>query len=114
MTWRGTAQCLVGVFLIAACSGGTPVEVPLAHLVAEQETYDGQALTTEGTVVAVRDFATADDYFVLQDAAENRVRLVPDEAAAPHDGDTVAVTGSFRFDEQSGRHLTVEQINVVP
>ena len=114
MTWRNIAVSVVASIVLAACSGGGPVEVPLAQLVAEQEAYDGQTVVTEGTVAAVRDSSAADAYFVLQDAADNRVRLLPDEAAAPHEGDSVAVTGAFRFREQSGRDLTVDRINAVP
>ena len=112
--WRIAAVSVVAAIFLAACSGATAVEVPLAQLVAEQESYDGQTVVTEGTVAAVRDSPSADAYFVLQDAADHRVRLLPDEAAAPHEGDNVVVTGVFRFRQQSGRDLRVDGINAVP
>lgn len=110
MTRRMRGLTLVVSFLIGACTGGAPADVPLALLVAQQEEYDGQTVTTHGTVVAVRDSEAADPYFVLQDRADNRVQLLPAAAAAPHEGDAVAVRGVFRFRPESGRELTVEDI----
>lgn len=108
--WSAGVLLVFVVSFTAACGGRPPAEVPLARLVAEQETYDGRTVVTEGTVIAVRDAEESQVYFVLQDPADNRVRILPDAAAAPYEDATVTVTGMFEFRDRSGRELTVENI----
>lgn len=105
----GTLLVVVSV-LSTACSGGSIREVPLAQLAAEQDAYDGQAVRTLGTVVSVVDQPGDEPYFVLQDAAGNRVRLLPDGAVRGHEGDVVTVTGTFAFRPDAGRELLVDEI----
>lgn len=99
--------------LLAACGVGGPARVSLAELVAEAERRDGDTVRTTGVV---REF-TADEalvhHFVVEDAANNRVQLVPNEAAAAHVDEQVEVTGTFRYDESRGRVLEVEEITPV-
>lgn len=112
--WRPALLTLAVALSLAGCSRGGPAEVPLTLLVAEQETYHGRTVRTNGTVAAIRDYDAGDPYFVLEDVAQNRVRLVPDETAAAHEGETVAVTGVFRFQPESGRELQVDDITGFP
>ena len=113
-TWWATVLALAVALSLPGCSRGGPAEVPLTLLVAEQETYDGRTVRTNGTVAAIRDYDAGGPYFVLEDVAQNRVRLVPDETAAAHEGETVAVTGVFRFQPDSGRELQIDDITGFP
>ena len=117
-TWRSTMPALAVAAAVAlslaGCSRGRPADVPLTLLVAEQERNDGRTVRTNGTVTAIRDRDAGDAYFVLEDVAQNRVRLVPDETAAAHEGETVTVTGVFRFQAESGRELRVDDITAFP
>lgn len=101
---------LLAVALLAAC-GGDPANVPLADLAAEQEAHDGRVVSTEGVVVPIEDRPGGDVYFVLEDDAGNRVRLVPDAAARRHADQTIAITGTFRFDPDAGRELDIDTID---
>jgi hypothetical protein len=104
------------VVLVAACLAvtlsacGTPT-VSLSELALEAEQYDGHDVVAHGVV---QEFGAADGaterHFVIQDAEATRVRLLPDEAAEPHVGSAVTVTGEFEFDPERGRLLHVEDI----
>lgn len=101
------------VIVLAACGGPATADVPLARIAAEQDVYDGQVLSTSGTVVPIADVPGRDPYFVLEDADGNRVRLLPDDAARPYEGESVAVTGTFDFRPDAGRQLRVDTITPV-
>jgi hypothetical protein len=94
---------------LAACGG--PTAVPLADLAADREAHEGRDVTTVGTVV---EFTEADGalerHLVVEDARQNRVRLVPVEAGEPFIGADVEVTGRFAFDQERGRTIEVEEI----
>lgn len=95
----------------AAVACGGPRTVSLEALTWDTDRYAGSEVTTSGVVV---EFTTDDGatqrHYVIQDADANRVQLVPGEAAEPHVGQTVEVTGSFDFDPDRGRLLEVETI----
>lgn len=100
------------VLLLAGCGG--PRVVPLSDLAANAEDYDGRAVVAHGVVVEFGDEGGAvDRYFVMQDHNDNRVQLLPDEAAEPHVGSVVEVVGEFEFDPDRGRLLHVESIEAV-
>lgn len=81
---------------------------------ADQESYEGELVTTEGVVTAVSDAPGGGAYHVLEDADANRVLLVPDSVAARYVGQRVSVTGRFTFDPDQGRQVQVERIDPLP
>jgi hypothetical protein len=105
-----TRRAAAAAFLILSACGGEPADVPLVRLAAEQEAYDGRTVSTEGRVVPIEDPPAGEPYFVLEDHAGNRVHLLPDATARPYVGESVTVTGAFRFDPNAGRQLEIETI----
>lgn len=113
--WRRVLGALAAavVLLAGACRPERePVAVPLARLVSEQESYEGQAVETRGTVRAFGD-DPATHHYVLEDARANRVQLIPDRAARRYLGREVLVAGEFGFDETRGRFISVDRIKPV-
>jgi hypothetical protein len=111
---RGVGRATLVALLVwtSACSGDgedVPTVVSLAELVADQAAYDGELVTTEGTV---RSFDDPLHHWV-EDADVNRVELVPDEVAAPHLGAEVRVTGRYTFRDDEGRRIEVERLEVL-
>ncbi len=101
------AVVALGVPGLASCgSSGTPgavQRVSLAQLAAHQDHYSGDRVTTTGTV---RRFGHgADVYYVIEDAAHNRVEVRPGSLVADRVGSEVTVTGRFDFDDARGRTL---------
>lgn len=97
--------------LVAGCPAddGTPVEVSLAELVAEQQDFDGRTVQTQGIV------RTFDDprHYWIEDDLPNRVELQPDEVAEPHVGQEVRVTGRFSYADDRGRVIEVDEITPI-
>lgn len=105
-----TARVLCTLALaVSACTGPT-TEVPLALLTHEQEAYDDRLVSTQGVVVPIVDSPGGDEYFVLEDHMGNRVRALPDAVARRYAGQTVAVSGTFRFNPNAGRELRIATI----
>jgi hypothetical protein len=52
-------------------------------------------------------------YYVLTDAADNRVALGPTEDAAGYAGKEVSVTGTFEFSPENGRRIQIDTITSV-
>lgn len=100
--------CVLAIVLAACASGAS--EVPLTMLADKQDVYDGRAVSTRGSVLGIEDPRGAGTYYVLEDNAGNRVRLLPDASARPFADESVVVTGTFRFDPNAGRELHVETI----
>lgn len=105
--WRlGLAAVLATA--LTACASPT---VPLDELAVEAREYDGREVTTYGVVAEYgEEDGAIEPHFVIQDADDNRVRLLPAEAAEGHVGSPVEVTGAFTFDEARGRSLHVDSI----
>jgi hypothetical protein len=101
-----TAVALV----VSACGADAPRAVALRELAARQEAYEGQRVRTCGTVVGVVDAAGAEQYYVLEDEGQHRVRLLPDDQARRHERERVAVVGSFRFEPAEGRVLQIDEL----
>jgi hypothetical protein len=97
------------VAVLAACGSG-PSEIPLDVLAAEQDAYDGRVVSTQGTMIPIEDSPGADEYYVLEDNAGNRVRALPDGVARPHAHESVVVTGTFRFNPTAGRELHIDTV----
>lgn len=51
---------------------------------------------------------------MLEDAASNRVELVPARSVADYAGRTITVVGTFDTSDTTGRVLTVRSIDVPP
>jgi hypothetical protein len=102
----------LALLLVVIACGGDASSVSLADLVMHEGRYEGKTVAVSGRV---RPFADEDGptYYVLEDAASNRVMLLPAATAAPHDGAEVCVTGKFAFEEGRGRTLTVDGIEEV-
>lgn len=101
---------LICALLLAACQGGGG-DVAIADLARDPESYQGREVTVRGTVVA---FDAADGatrrHIAVEDAARNRVELLPISAAEPHVGRAVEVTGTFTFDPARGRAIEITTI----
>lgn len=102
------AVCILAVVL-ASCDSGTSA-VGLAMLADEQEVYDGHIVSTRGMVIPIEDSPGANEYFVLEDSAGNRVRALPDALVRPYAGESVIATGTFRLDPSVGRELHIATI----
>ena len=108
--------------LVSSRSTGTAVfcaltkntaTVTLARLAADEGTYDGRAVMTQGIV---RQFEDADGdgkvYYLIEDGRPNRVELAPASAAGAYVGQEVDVIGTFHFDDQRGRSITIQRVSV--
>ena len=100
---------LVAAVASAACDSA-PAQVPLQVLADQQEEYDGRVVSTDGVVVPIEDRPGSEAYFVLEDEANNRIRLHPDSVAREHLHESVVVTGEFRFNPEAGRELHIDSI----
>jgi hypothetical protein len=104
-----TAVCagvLVGSF---ACTRTSETHtIDLAGLVSRQQDFAGDEVRTSGTVTRFVD--AAGTYYVLQDAQQDRVELLPPSKAGAFDGRTVTVTGRFHVSSSIGRFIRVELI----
>lgn len=105
--WVASVALLMAA-LLGACSE-TIREIPLATLVEQQADYDGQTLTTTGTV---RTFDEPRHYWV-EDDNFNRVAIEPDEAVSELVGERVRVTGEFSADRVRGRILVASEVAVI-
>jgi predicted small lipoprotein YifL len=108
---RSVLAVLLVAVSVAGCGlvTGGPHEVTPAELVEEQDRYDGEMVVVEGTV------RTYDDprHYWIEDDHPNRVELEPHEAAAPHVGERVRVQGEFSFQDDVGRIITVDELEVL-
>jgi len=111
MGQRSTAQALaaVGLLLGVLLAGCSAPHHSLAALTEHQDAYDGQAVSTSGTVRRFED--PSGPYFVLEDEDGNRVEVTPANDVSGYVGQTVSVTGRFRVDPQLGRLITVETVS---
>ena len=73
------------LLLLSVACGGDASAVSLADLAAHEDRYEGDTVLVTGRVRPFTDEGQP-PYYVLEDAASNRVMLLPAEAAAPHDG----------------------------
>lgn len=100
--WASALAALV----VVACSASS---VTLSQLVADEEAFIGRQVDVEGRVVAFLD-PDGTEYFVLEDASQNRVMLLPTDLVRGYVGETIEVVGRFDFDPNAGRILEVEEI----
>lgn len=110
------AVALVLMLLLGGCKSssgtGTPVEVSVAQLAAEQSAYAGKDVRTRGVV---RMFADPEgDYYVVEDSLENRVELMPASSATSYADQQVTVIGRFDVDPNVGRVIKITEIRANP
>jgi hypothetical protein len=106
------ATLLVIVLLASACapvSSVAPIPVSLAQLAADDGTYDGRDIETQGIVRQFQDPAGT-LYYTIEDSRPNRVNLTPANVADMYVGERVEVNGTFHFDEYKGRFITVQRV----
>jgi hypothetical protein len=96
--------------LVPGCGDQPPNAVSLATLVAEADAFDGRLVLTAGVVREFDETDALEHHFVIEDAAQNRVQLMPNSAVQPHVDAEVAVVGVFTFDEETGRRIEVDGI----
>lgn len=111
---------LVGAALVVAllATGASalvhrgPTRISLVRLVDRQESYAGRDVETAGTV---RRFVDPDGstYYVIEDSPTDRVEIEPAGAASGHVGQRVAVVGTFRVDDRTGRSIAVRGLSPV-
>lgn len=100
---------VASVAVLASCGGPRPVS--LTELARDADHYDGRDVVAHGVVMEFGlDEGAPERHFVLQDAAVNRVQLLPNAVAEEHVGETVEVLGEFEFDPNRGRLLHIEAI----
>lgn len=103
---------VVTVSLLApACGPSQPEAVSLAKLVADQESYVGRDVRTEGVVRRFTD--PSGPYFVLEDAEHNRVELLPASRVAAYQGRRIEVDGVFGIEQTRGRFIEVGNVSIV-
>lgn len=106
----GLAAVALALPLLAACSA-VP-SIPLGELAANQDRYTGELVRTSGIVRPFRD--ASGTYYVLEDAAANRVELLPARSVADYAGRSITVVGTFAASDATGRALTIRSIDVAP
>ena len=74
-----------------------------------QDAYLGKRLSTSGTVEEQTN-VDGSHYYVLADASQNLVILVPSRVARRYAGRRVSVSGRFGFDPHIGRLIRIGRI----
>lgn len=95
------------LLLLGGCRSQGQV-VPLSELVAHQMSYQGDDLAVRGSIVAFG--AGAGQYFVIQDAHQNRVEVLPTSRVARYRGSRVTVEGTFHADQTRGRWIWLHNV----
>lgn len=84
--------------------------LPLAELVRFAERYDGQRVSTSGTVASHPD----PEHYWIEDDALNRVEIRPADAIRGMVGDEVRVRGVFRYARDTGRIIRADEVAPIP
>jgi hypothetical protein len=109
---RRTGAAWLTAAVLAGCGGSTsssPSPVTLAELVEDQQGFDGDLVTVEGTVRSY----DAPLHHWIEDADQHRVELEPQELVAPHVGDRVRVAGRYTFRDDRGRLIEIDDLEVL-
>jgi hypothetical protein len=109
---RRTGAAWLTAAVLAGCggdTGSTPTPVTLAELVEDQHGFDGDLVTVEGTVRSY----DAPLHHWIEDVDQHRVELEPQDLAAAHVGDRIRVTGRYRFHDDRGRLIEVDDLDVI-
>lgn len=104
---KSGAALLLVLVALSACAGVRTLS--LEQLATEQEQLTGETVRTSGVVRQFADPGGA-AYYVLEDAAANRVQLLPPNAVARYAGQSLTVVGRFEVSPTLGRVLHVESV----
>ncbi|HEX5418587.1 MAG TPA: hypothetical protein VFY39_01175 [Gammaproteobacteria bacterium] len=107
---RGIVAAAVLGLLLAAlpgCDRVTPAT--LGQLAADQQTYEGWRVRTEGVVREEQD-RNGRAYFVLSDGMGHLVGLKPVGQVRRYTGERVKVSGLFQVEAGFGRVIRIEEI----
>ena len=74
--------------------------------------HSGELVRTSGVVRPFRD--ASGTYYVLEDADNNRVELLPARSVADYAGRSITVVGTFAASDTTGRALTVRSVDTPP
>ena len=107
----GRAALLAALIGLGGCDySDAPQAAPLRMLAEQPADYDGELVTTAGTV---RHFQDPLHYWIEDDDL-NRVALKPVEKVKAHLGKRVRVTGVFHYQENAGREIELQSIREEP
>ena len=95
--------------LVAGCGGSGSGRVSLARLAENQDAYLGKTISASG-IVERQSNPNGSRYYVLADASQDLVILVPNQTASRYAGEHVSVTGRFEMDPHAGRLIHIERI----
>lgn len=109
-TWLLPVSLGVVIGLAGCDYSDAPQAAPLRMLAEQPDNYQGELVTTAGTV---RHFQDPLHYWIEDDDL-NRVALKPMEKVKPHLGKRVRVTGVFHYQENAGREIELESIREEP
>ncbi|MGH2719218.1 MAG: hypothetical protein ACRDJU_11635, partial [Actinomycetota bacterium] len=109
MAWRAVVGGLPLLLLLGSGCRRSAQAVPLSVLAANQGSYQGQAVVVHGAIVTFTD--ASGQYFVIQDAHQDRVEIVPSTRIAPYAGRRVTVEGTFHTDESAGRWIQLGSVS---
>lgn len=110
------ASMLTLAVLAVACTPGNsaPSSASLTELVTEGESLVGESVLVVGTVRMFEEDGSFVRHYVIEDERQNRVALVPGDAASRYVGEEVVAVGRFEFDDTVGRLIRVERMEQSP
>ena len=85
--------------------------MPLARLAENQDAFVGKDVKTSGRVETQTN-VDGSHYYVLTDAAQNLVVLVPARRVRRYTGRAVSVSGRFGLDPRVGRLIRIATLTV--
>lgn len=101
------AACL---FIVLACSGeDEPTSLSPADLARFAERYDGELVSTLGTVHRFDD----PEHYWIEGPSGHRVAIRPSDSVRERVGQRVRVTGEFTYDRERGRRLAPRSTTVL-
>ncbi len=98
------AGLLCGAFVSACGSAAAPEQVPLPSLIKSPDSWRGQRIEVEGTLVQLKD-PDGTVYGVVQDESDDRVGLKHIDPWQSLVGQAVDATGTLQFDPSFGWYL---------
>ena len=110
--WTASRTVRVLALVVVLLVGGActtdrgPTAASLEELTRHQEAWDGRQVRAEGVL---RSFDEPLHYWI-EDRDLNRVELVPPDGLDALLGRTVRVEGTFRFDDDRGRRIEIDEI----
>ena len=99
-------MAFVITLLLAGCGASAPVQTTLSALSNFQKDFDSRQVIVSGTL---RTFDMPRHYWIENDALD-RVALEGTINLAPLVGQTVTVSGVFRYDSEAGRRIEVDEL----